>query len=418
MLAKRRASGWADRDALAPHPHHRPVHLLGRSRRAGAGGRRGRGGDHRHRPHAAQGGAGPHRVRAGRRPPHPDPPHRPGRRDRHRRRHAPGHRLDHHLGAQDAREQRDRDDEHPGQLHRARHDRAQGRLPLLGAVLRLRAGRPGVLHRGPAPQAQPAVAAGARHRRGRVGGRRLRGQAPADDRLGAALRPRPGARHAHVAGAAAGAAGRPDDPRLRPAPAVRARGRRRRGADARGDRGPARHLQRRRRRRARPQRGRGPARQAGGAPAAAVGDEPGAADRPPPRRAHPARPAQRAALRPGAGQPSLQGDGLPAGPHQPRDGRAAARAPADRAADARPPGSLPLRARGRGLPALEPERPARHRRRWRPSREQITELRRALDALERGEAPASPQPDCVPLAAVAIGSPPYLSCGTGCAARS
>ncbi len=30
---------------------------------------------------------------------------------------------------------------------------------------------------------------------------------------------------------------------------------------------------------------------------------------------------------------------------------------------------------------------------WRPSREQITELRRALDALERDEAPASPQPD-------------------------
>ena len=49
---------------------------------------------------------------------------------------------------------------------------AQGRLQVLRALLRLRARRPGVLHRGHAAPAPAAHAAGGRHRRGREGGRR------------------------------------------------------------------------------------------------------------------------------------------------------------------------------------------------------------------------------------------------------
>ena len=80
---------------------------------------RGRG-DHRHRQAAAEGRAGAHGVRPGHRPALADPPHRPGRRDRHRGRHAPGRGLDRHRAAAGPREQRHRDDERPGGLRRAR----------------------------------------------------------------------------------------------------------------------------------------------------------------------------------------------------------------------------------------------------------------------------------------------------------
>ena len=93
---------------------------------------------------------------------------RAGGRDRHGDRHAAGRRLDPGLAARRPREQRDRHDEHPRRLRRAGLARAQGRLQVLGALLRLRARRPGVLHRGdaaPAPAAHaPGVATSSRPR--------------------------------------------------------------------------------------------------------------------------------------------------------------------------------------------------------------------------------------------------------------
>ena len=56
--------------------------------------------------------------------------------------------------------------------------RAQGRLQVLGALLRLRAGRPGLLRRVDGPAAPAAHADRARHRRGRGVGRRVRREEP------------------------------------------------------------------------------------------------------------------------------------------------------------------------------------------------------------------------------------------------
>ena len=68
-----------------------------------------------------------------------------------------------------------------------------------------------------------------------------------------------------------------------------------------------------------------------------------------------------AALRPRPRQPPAEGDGLPVHPHDARDG---ARPAPPAAPGPVPPGPalLPLRARGRGVPALQPERAARGRR--------------------------------------------------------
>ena len=133
-------------------------HLLGRPPGAGARARPRDRDRHRRRPPAAEGRAGAHRVGRGRRQPFADPPHRAGGRDRHRRRHAAGRRLGRDLAAPRTREQRDRDDERAGRVQRARQLRQEGRLQVQRALLRLRAGRPGVLHRGHAPPAPAADA--------------------------------------------------------------------------------------------------------------------------------------------------------------------------------------------------------------------------------------------------------------------
>ena len=113
---------------------------------------RGRG-DHRRRPPPAEGRARAHRVR--RRSPTTTRSSAASsrRRDRHGRRHAPRRRLDRHDAAPGPREQRHRDDERPRRVQRAGLAGAQGRLPLAAALLRRRAGRPGLLHRGHAPAA-------------------------------------------------------------------------------------------------------------------------------------------------------------------------------------------------------------------------------------------------------------------------
>ena len=115
-------------------------------------------------------------VRVGH-PARADPPDRHGRgRDRHGDRHAAHGGLDRRLGARRAREQRDRDDEHPGRVLGPGLAGPQGDRQVLGPLLRLRARRPGLLHRGHAPPAPAGHADRARHRRGRVGGRGLRRQ--------------------------------------------------------------------------------------------------------------------------------------------------------------------------------------------------------------------------------------------------
>ena len=124
--------------------------------------------------------------------------------------------------------------------------------------------------RAPAPAAHAARAG---HRRGRARRRRVRASATADvtvtvlrfvNGLGPDL--------AHQPHGAAVAARRPVDPRLRPALPVHRRGRHRRRAGARDAPRPARHLQRRRRRRAGALGDHLAARQAARADAAAVGD--------------------------------------------------------------------------------------------------------------------------------------------------
>ena len=75
------------------------------------------------------------------------------------------------------REQRHRDDERARGVRRRGLPGAQGRLQVQRPLLRRRAGRPGVLHRGHAPPAPAAHADRARHRRGRA--RRARTSRPA-----------------------------------------------------------------------------------------------------------------------------------------------------------------------------------------------------------------------------------------------
>ena len=126
-------------------------------------------------------------------------------------------------------------------------------------------------------------------------------------------------------------------------------------------RGARRGLQRGRRRRARPLRGALAAGQDAAADPAPVGDGLCRGPAAPPRPARPGRARAPAALRPRAGQPPPEGERLPVSLHEPRGAhpvaRPAAPAPAARAAGR----VLPLRARPRGVPALESER-AHHAR--------------------------------------------------------
>ena len=149
-----------------------------------------------------------------------------------------------------------------------------------------------------------------------------------------------------------------DDPRLRPALPVRARGRRGARARARGAARAARRLQRGRRRRARADRGGRPAGQALRADPAAVGHGP--------RRRGPAAPRACKVppemlnqLRFGRGLDNrlLKADGFRLRLHHARDRRwCSASTCACTRCCAGGAGALPLRARGRGVPALEPAR--------------------------------------------------------------
>ena len=176
-----------------------------------------------------------HRVREGLEPALADPADRPRGRDRHRDRRAPDRRLDRRSGARGAREQRDRDDEHPRRLLRPRLAGAKVRVQVLDPLLRVRAGRPRFLHRVDAPaarrraprlerdivEAEAAVAEFAE-------------QEPGGDGHRASLRERARPRRRDLLHPDALAAAGADGPRLRPAAPVRARGRRRPRARARG----------------------------------------------------------------------------------------------------------------------------------------------------------------------------------------
>ena len=175
---------------------------------------------------------------------------------------------------------------------------APGGLQVDRALVRLRAGRPGLLHRGHAPPAPAEHQDRARRRRGR--GRRLGLRRPPPRRLrrDPALHQRARRRRRHGAHALARPARHPGDPRLRPPLPVHPRGRRRGLPRARGAREPRRDLQLRGRRRARALRGRRPARQAAAAGPAAVGDVTGHRGTAPHRPGHPPRDAQPDALWP------------------------------------------------------------------------------------------------------------------------
>ena len=152
---------------------------------------------------------------------------------------------------------------------------AQVRLQVLGALLRHRAGRPGVLHRVDGAPAPAADADRARHRRGRGRRRRLRREEPATCRSRCCASPTSSARTSRPRTRSCSSLPVVPmilgfDPRYQfvHEDDVVARAR------ARDAVRPARHLQRRRRRRARADRGRRPARQAVRAGPAAVGHGP------------------------------------------------------------------------------------------------------------------------------------------------
>ena len=260
--------------------------------------------------------------------------------DRHGHRHAPGRRLDDHLAAHGAREQRDRDDEHPRRLQRART------RPVRKFVFKSSAhyygseqddpaffteamGRP---HPPRTPIERDIVEAEA------AGQPSSPSSNPEVDGHGPALRERARARRRDRRTRAVLAARRADDPRLRPALPVRPRGRRRARAGARVAQRPARHLQRRRRRRAR-----------ASARSSACSGKPSrrscrrgapgiAARRPAPaRRAHPARDARPAALRPRGRQPRCKATGFDYGYTTREAVIKLARAPAPAADPARAP---------------------------------------------------------------------------------
>ncbi|CAA9466939.1 MAG: hypothetical protein AVDCRST_MAG13-123, partial [uncultured Solirubrobacteraceae bacterium] len=348
-----------ERHHLAPDPHHGAQHPVGRPPGPVARARPGGRGDHRRGQAPAEARPRAHGVRAGGGPPLAHPPDRPGRGDRHRGGHPPGGRLGHHDAAAGPREQRHRDDERARGVRRPRLVRPQGRLQVHGPLLRLRAGRPGLLHRGDGPPAPGAHGHRARRGGGRGGGPRLQGPQPGHHRHRPALRQRARARGAHVAHAAVQPARGADDPRLRPAHAVPPRGRHLGGARARGPPRPRRDLQRRGRRRPGPERDPRPPGQDDPPRPAAVRDGRGDVRPAPARAADPGRHAGLPALRPRPGQPQAQGHGLPLPLHDARDRPQAPRAPAPGAAHRRRGGRLPLRAGGRGVPAPLAERAPR-----------------------------------------------------------
>ena len=124
-------------------------------------------GDRRRRHRGPDARARAHRVRPRRHPARAAAPDRARRRDRHGDRHPPDRRLRHRAAARRPRAQRDRDDEHPRRLRWAGLAGDEGRLQVQRPLLRLRARRPVVLHRGDAAPARAAHPPGVRHRRGR-----------------------------------------------------------------------------------------------------------------------------------------------------------------------------------------------------------------------------------------------------------
>ena len=176
--------------------------------------------------------------------------------------------------------------------------------------------------------------------------------------VGPALHQRAGAQRPHLARRPAVAPGGAAHPRVRPPLPVRARGRRCARPGACGGPRRARRVQRGRRRRAR-SGARWPASWASPMRPSCL---PGA------RVWRPRSPSRRPRFRPRCSpscawargrQPSFQGRRLSLPAHQPRDRAAARRAPPAPSGAARSPGALPLRARGGGVPALEPSRPRR-----------------------------------------------------------
>ena len=141
-----------------------------------------------------------HRVREGRRPARAAAARGGGRRDRHGGGHPAGGRLDDHHLARKAHE-----NNVIGTMNilaacsGRRLARAQGRLQVVGALLRLRAGRPRLLRRDDGPPAPAAHADRARHRRGRGVGRRVRREEPGRGRHDPALRERARPGRAHLA---------------------------------------------------------------------------------------------------------------------------------------------------------------------------------------------------------------------------
>ena len=175
-------------------PSHRAFDLLGRAPGAGARGVRGRRDDHRRRLRGAAGRARADRVREGLEPARPPCADRPSGADRHRHRHPADGQLRVGVAARGAREQRDRDDEHPHRLLGPGLAGPPVHLQELGLLLRLRAGRPRLLPRGHAAPASAANAARARHRRGGDRGCGVRREALRDGGHDPALRERPRAR--------------------------------------------------------------------------------------------------------------------------------------------------------------------------------------------------------------------------------
>ena len=178
--------------------------------------------------------------------------------------------------AQGPREQRDRDDEHPRGVQRARRARcaSSSSSPRPTSTAPSRTTRPSSTRRW-AARTRRARRSSATSSRPRRRWRSSPTRTPTSSVTHPALRQRARARRAHLAHRPVLAARGADDPRLRPALPVRARGRRGARARARGPAAAAGRLQRGGRRRARAVRGGGPAGQALRAGAAALGHRAG-----------------------------------------------------------------------------------------------------------------------------------------------
>ena len=299
-----------------------------------------------------------HRVRPRRHPARAAAPDRAGGRDRHGGRLAADRRLDHRQPARRARDQRDRDDEHPRRLLGPGLAGAQVRLQVVRALLRLRAGRPGVLHRARcSARTRRARGWSATSSRPRTPSRTFAERNPdvtvTTLRFVNGLGPDLGPSHSRAALAArwcrrSSASTRATSSSTRTTSSA---------CSSTPSRRPAGRLQRRRRRGARALGGREPARQAAGADPAAVGD-----------RAWRSRALQPLGLRsrPRCSTSCASAAGSTTASSRPRECRCATprarpcrRSPSTcgwRRSSATRRGAVPLRARGRGVPALQPER--------------------------------------------------------------